>query len=349
MDSNRVVTLCEMAPRDGMQIVNRDCKIPLQERVQLVRLLQEAGLAYIEVGSFVRQDRVPSMQDTPELLQSISRYEGQLAVLVPNLRYYSKHADCQNLDTVALFLASSENYTWLNKGITIEKDLVDARELVSAARKDGRRVRAHLSCAFRDIPSHAPTPAELVCKMCRELLEAGCELVALADTDGRASGADIRRVLGVLAKDTGLQNIGLHLHDRFGLGIAHAMLAYEMGVRTFDTAAAGIGGNKIVRNSVGNVATEELAFHFEGMGISTGIEMERLMKAAHVVRQMTRQVGDPEPPSRILVDDLLSTQLIEEFLGKLPDCFDPQEYISPKLQQFSDEVFRAQEIECDRP
>jgi len=296
------VRICEMAPRDGLQALNRSAALALGVRLELVETLQRAGLPYIEVGSFVSPRVHLSMADTAELMGRVEPGAGQLAALVPNRKYYERFREAPNLDTVALFVSASEEYSLANTRMTIEEALDSASEVAAAARSDGYRLRAHLSGAFRDlIEANRPSSEEAVVAICGRLLEMGCEEVALADTDGRAAPDDIERVSCAALATLGAERIGVHLHDRYGFGLTNAYVAYGAGVRTFDAAVGGIGGSKAVgAGAVGNIATEELVSLFQAMGVETGIDLNVLLEAAGIVGRMAAELGEPPPPSKLL-------------------------------------------------
>ena len=301
------VKIRDVTLRDGMQIVNRQAVIPLDVRLELLDALFAARLPYIEVGSFVSPRRVASMSDTPDLLRSM-QHPGEsieIAALVPNLLYYQELTEVPNVDTVALFVSASEEYSQTNTRMSKEQAFGYAREVAEAARADGRRVRGYLSCAFLDLGdgSRKMDPASIE-RDCRELFEMECETVALSDTSGRATPDDLRRVLRHLEETTGLDGVGVHLHDRYGQGILNSVVAYEAGVRVFDSSIGGVGGNPAVANSVGNIATEELVYLFHQMGVDTGVETEALLQAGELVAQMTEFVGDPFPASKVLTHQL---------------------------------------------
>ena len=299
------IKICDVSLRDGMQVLNRHGVIPLEARLQLVHALIRANVPYIEVGSFVNQRVVPAMGDTPELLRRMPAYDGQIACLVPNLKYYEKLKQAERVNTVALFVSASKDYARKNTRMTIDEAVDAAATVAEAARADGYRLRGYLSFAFRD-PSRSDgrTPVEQVERISRRLVEMGCEAVALSDTDGMASPRDLQSVIGHLRDQLGLEHIGVHLHDRRGLGVTNAYAAYQEGVRIFDASIGGIGGAITVRHSIGNISTEELVCMFDSIGVETGIDVEPLVEAGCRVSQMADFVGDPPPPSRIILDEL---------------------------------------------
>jgi hydroxymethylglutaryl-CoA lyase len=292
------VAICEMAPRDGLQMLNREGNVPRARRVELAATLLRAGFPYVELGSFVHP-RFVAMADFPELLAELDvpdGYAGELAALVPNEKGYERFREAPHLTTVALFVAASEHYAEKNTGMSVEQAMAQAEKVAAAARADGKRLRAHLSAAFRDLtPENRPTDAARVAELTGRLLATGCSCVALADTDGRATRADLERVLGAMGP---LDRIGLHLHDRHGLAIRNAWEAYRLGVRTFDAAVGGIGGNKLLGRAPGNVATEELLEMFHQEDIATGIDRAVVAEALGLVASMARAAGEPDPPSR---------------------------------------------------
>src|SRR3954464_8883370 len=144
------VTICEMSPRDGMQSVNHDCRIPIELRLSLIEALKRARFPYIEAASFVSPKVFPQFADSAELLQRAGTYSRQLAALVPNLKYYEQFKSTPNLNCVAVFLSASDEYSRKNKRISLDDDLADAKQIAIAARANGHRKRAHLSGAFRD-------------------------------------------------------------------------------------------------------------------------------------------------------------------------------------------------------
>ena len=301
------VKICDVTLRDGMQVLNRNALIPVRMRLRLAETLLRARLPYLEVGSFVNPQIVSAMQDTPELFASLRPAAGQqLAALVPKLKYYDQLKLTPNVDTVALFISASESYSLVNTRMSRAEAMKSAREVAAAARSAGYRVRAYLSYAFREMASAlGEMPLATIEELCGELLGMGCEIVALSDTDGRATPADVERVVRHVGETLGLEQMGVHLHDLHGLGLVNSLLAYQLGIRVFDASIGGLGGNKIVENSVGNVATEELVNMFHGMGVETGIDFGFLLRAGRIVVDMANYVGDPAPPSRILADQVV--------------------------------------------
>ncbi len=300
------VRICDVTLRDGMQIVNRDRVVGLEMRLQMLDALYRSGLPYLEVGSFVSPRFIPAMEDTPAMLRAMPHLDTEVAVLVPNIRYYrelEKH-DHEKVNTVALFVSASELYSQSNTRMTKERAFDSAREVAEAARADGFHLRGYLSYSFRDVEGEQAMDTDSVLRDCEALLAMGCSRIILSDTDGRSTPNDIERTVRALAAPIGLPALGVHLHDRFGQGIANALAAYQLGIRTFDSSIGGVGGSKAVKASVGNIATEELVALFDGMGVETGVDPLPLLEAGRLLVQMTEMAGDPLPPSKLLANRL---------------------------------------------
>lgn len=312
-----------MSPRDGLQVVNRSGEIAREDRAALIDDLRRARLPYIEAGAFVSARRVPAMGDTGELLarcaaarpaggeeppRGASAGGSQLGVLIPNLQYYNMfRASGGHADTVAVFVSASEAYSVKNTRMTGKEALDAAVAVVRAARADGYAVRAHVSGAFRDLTEkNRPSREEDVLAVCAPLrAENASMVIALADTDGRAGEVDIARVVGHLKNALGIDHLGVHLHDRGGSALRCARVAFDAGIRVFDGAVGGVGGNPTaLADPVGNVATEGLVALFESLGAETGVDRDALFDAGERIARMTQLVGDPPPPSVLLREEL---------------------------------------------
>lgn len=276
-----------MSPRDGMQSVNRDCRIPIEMRLALIEILKRARFPYIEAASFVSPKVFPQFADSVEVLTRAGPYEaGELAALVPNLKYYEQSKLTPNLNCVAVFLSASDEYSRKNKRISLDEDLSDAKQIAAAAKTNGHSVRAHLSGAFRDLTTeNRETDPRQVARVCKELIDAGCKTIAIADTDGHATTTDMQRIISHLRESNiDIAKIGVHLHDRDGQAIDNARQAFQLGVRTFDSAVGGIGGNRASTDYVGNIATEKLVELFSRSQV--GIDFDALRDAQRLVAEM---------------------------------------------------------------
>ncbi|MBK8915351.1 MAG: hydroxymethylglutaryl-CoA lyase [Phycisphaerales bacterium] len=306
------VQICEMSPRDGLQSLGgpktATRMIPAARKLQLIAALQEAGLPFIEAAAFVNPKVMPQMSDAEEVAAGIRPRPGcELAALVPNLKHYERFR-ASRFDTAAVFVSASEEYSRRNMGVSLDVAMGWAVEVCAAARADQRRLRAHLSGAFQDVITGEPADVATVARVTRTLLEAGCECVALADTNGETHPRLVRDVLRTLTRETDIRRLAIHLHDRCGAALANALAALDEGVRIFDAAVGGIGGSANAvsggRPTAGNIATEELVDMFERMGVATGIHRDALTTAGRIVWDITRETHDPAPPSRLLREQL---------------------------------------------
>ncbi len=299
-----------MSLRDGMQVLNHQLRISLDDRLELVAAIENAGLPYVEVGSFVSHKVMPSMQDTPEMLRRLAGPVERRAVLVPTWRQYQRAHQAGGFGTVALLASASDSYSRLNTRMPCRDALEASCKVGEAASQDGYRLRAYLSYAFREMKDSGggQQPIAHLVAICRRLLEVGCEVIALSDTDGRATPRDIERVIGGLGEALGFAALGVHLHDRYGLGLLNAHVAYRAGVRSFDASLGGVGGNPKIAYAVGNLATEELVLLFDSLGVETGIDRRAVLDAALRIAEMIERTGAPPTTSKLLLNALARQQ-----------------------------------------
>lgn len=314
------VKICEMAPRDGLQYlggpdpVGSGRMIPLASRLRLVEALIDAGLRHIEVAAFVSPAGTPQMALSDEVGRALDpgRTPGlELSGLVPNEKGYERFA-ATRLNVVAIFPSANEAHCRENfYGRSVDEVLAMAGAVAGRARRDGRRLRAHVSAAFQDI-ARETTPSDLdtVVRVSRTVLhDFGCEYLTLADTNGTTNPARIAEVLAAVGDAVGMDRVGVHLHDRYGTGIANAYAAYEQGVRIFDASLGGVGGSAAASRAsgdaggrmVGNIATESLVRLLEGLGMRTGVDVDALVQGAGaILREICAGAGEADPPSVML-------------------------------------------------
>lgn len=319
------VKICEMSPRDGLQYVGGPDAvtagriIPLESRVRLIEALIAAGVRHIEVGAFVSPKGTPQMALTDRLgveLDPGAAAGLELAALVPNEAGYQRFV-ATRLNVVAVFPTASEAHARKNfGGRSVDEVLTLAGEVARRALADGYALRGHVSAAFQDM-AQVTDPSDLatVVRVCRTVLDDfGCAYLTLADTNGTTNPARIGEVLDAVGSALGgLERIGVHLHDRFGTGIANAYAAWLKGVRIFDSSLGGVGGSAAAKalaggngaSMAGNIATESLVAMFEGMGVSTGIDVDALVTGAGpILNDICLAAGDYSPPSGMLRDRL---------------------------------------------
>lgn len=322
MSAASEVKICEMSPRDGLQYLGgKDAVatgrvIPLESRLRLIEAMIAAGVRHIEVGAFVSPKGTPQMAMTDDLGRALSTHvvdRLELAALVPNAAGYERFK-ASGLNVVAIFPTASEAHASKNfGGRTVDQVLTMAGEVSHVALKDGYGLRGHVSAAFQDMATAAAgSDIQTVIRVCRVVLEDfGCEYLTMADTNGTTNPARVGEVLDAVGTALGgLERIGVHLHDRYGTGVANAYAAWEKGVRIFDSSLGGVGGSVAASavgggGMVGNIATESLVAMFEGMGVSTGIDVDALMRdAGAVLQEICEAAGEFAPPSAFLRDRL---------------------------------------------
>lgn len=321
MKGTSAVKLCEMTPRDGLQYLGKASGriVPLEQRVELINAFIGAGVRHVEVGAFVSPTGTPQMALSDELGRHLdpSVAEGlELAALVPNEAGYRRFVETK-LNVVAVFPTASEAHARKNFGNrSVDDVLTLARDVADRARQDGYALRGHVSAAFQDMAVAAESSdLSTVVRVSRFVLEeCGCEYLTLADTNGTTNPARIGEVLDAVGNALGgLDRIGVHLHDKFGTGVANAYAAWLKGVRIFDSSLGGVGGSVAASlvaggsgaHMVGNVATESLVALFEGMGVSTGIDLHNLLTTAGpILHRICVDAGDFAPPSALLRDRL---------------------------------------------
>ncbi|KTS94109.1 hydroxymethylglutaryl-CoA lyase [Pseudomonas parafulva] len=270
------VRLVEVGPRDGLQ--NEAQPISVADKVRLVDDLTAAGLAYIEVGSFVSPKWVPQMAGSAEVFASIDQRPGvTYAALAPNLRGF-EDAAAAGVKEVAVFAAASEAFSQRNINCSISQSLERFEPIIEAARAQGVRVRGYVSCVL-GCPYEGPIRAEQVLPVARALHQMGCYEVSLGDTIGTGTAGDVRRLFEVVAAHVPRAQLAGHFHDTYGQALANVYASLLEGITTFDSSVAGLGGCPYAKGATGNVATEDVVYLLDGLGIETGIDLERLIEA----------------------------------------------------------------------
>ncbi|EYF07946.1 hydroxymethylglutaryl-CoA lyase [Chondromyces apiculatus] len=277
------VSVYEVSPRDGLQ--NESTLISLEGKRRLINALVAAGLRRIEVTSFVSPKWVPQLADAEELARVLRAPEGiTFSALCPNARGLER-ALSAGLSEIAVFLSASEAHNKANINKTIADTLAVFSEIVPPAREAGLLVRAYVSTVWGCPYEGAVDPARVV-KIAEKLLDLGCYQISLGDTIGvgnpRQTREIVRRFLDVMPPE----RFALHMHDTRGTALANVLTALEMGVRDFDASVGGVGGCPYAPGAAGNLATEDLVFMLQSMGISTGIDLDKLIEAGNVAEQV---------------------------------------------------------------
>jgi hydroxymethylglutaryl-CoA lyase len=288
------VTIYEVGPRDGLQA--EKTVIPLQVKLEFIDRLGKAGLAVIEATSFVSARWVPQLADAEELMTGLRRRPGvRYPVLVPNRRGFER-AMAAGADEVAIFVSATETFAKQNLGTTLDGAIEMAAPVVAASRARGLPVRGYVSMCFGD-PWEGRVEPEQPAAVSARLAELGCATISLGDTIGVATAGQIAAVLDrVEAAGVPRNRVALHLHDTYGQALANVLAGLEAGVIEFDSSAGGLGGCPYAKSATGNLATEDLVWMLEGLGIETGVDLGTLVETS---RWLATKLGRPSP-SRVV-------------------------------------------------
>ena len=274
------VKLVDVGPRDGLQ--NEKGAVPAAVKIELVHRLQDAGLTEIEVTSFVSPKWVPQMADAAEVMAGIQRKPGvRYSVLTPNMKGFEAAA-LSKPDEIVVFAAASEAFSQRNINCSIAESIERFRPVVAAARANDIYVRGAISCAV-GCPYEGEVAPERVELVARLLKEIGVQHVGVADTIGVGTPVKVQRAMDAALKHYDINDVSGHFHDTYGQALANTLISLEMGVWQFDTSSAGLGGCPYAKGATGNVATEDVVYLLHGMGIDTGIDLDKLIDAGKFI------------------------------------------------------------------
>jgi hydroxymethylglutaryl-CoA lyase len=286
------VRMVEVGPRDGLQ--NEAQTIPAATKIALIERLVAAGLATVEAGSFVSPRWVPQMADTPAVLAGLERRPGvSYPVLVPNMKGL-EGAIAARVEEIAVFAAASESFSRRNINCSIAESFERFAPVAAAARERGMRMRGYVSCVV-DCPYEGKVAPEAVARVAARLLELGCYEVSLGDTIGTGTPGRIQAMIDAAAAAVPVERLAVHLHDTYGQALANILAALEKGVAVVDSSVAGLGGCPYAPGAAGNVASEDVLYMLDGLGVATGVDLGRLAAAG---RFITAALGR-EPQSRV--------------------------------------------------
>jgi len=277
------VMVYEVAPRDGLQ--NEARLIPTADKVALINALSQTGLRAIEITSFVNPKWIPQLADATEVSRRIERRAGvTYSALVPN-RQGLDAALAAGMKEVAVFLSASETHNKKNVNKTIAATLEAFRETVPPALAAGLKVRAYVSTVY-GCPYEGPVDPARALELCRALRALGCYQISLGDTIGVANPRQVRDVLSRVLVETPSEAVAVHFHDTRGTALANILVAVEMGITTVDSALGGLGGCPYAPGASGNVATEDVVYMLEGMGVRTGVDLDRLIDCSRLASSL---------------------------------------------------------------
>jgi hydroxymethylglutaryl-CoA lyase len=289
-----VVTIYEVGPRDGLQ--NESAIVPVEVKAEFIGRLAAAGLTTIEATSFVHPKWVPQLADAAELIEVLERVPGiRYPVLVPNDRGLDR-ALAAGIGDVAVFASATESFAERNLNRTVAESLTMFQPVVRRAREAGLGVRGYVSMCFGD-PWEGTVPIEQVVSVGRALLEMGCTELSLGDTIGVATPGRVVAVLdGFAAIGTSVDSLAVHFHDTYGQALSNTLTALREGVTVVDASTGGLGGCPYAESATGNLATEDLVWMLNGLGISTGVDLQSLVDTSS---WMAGKLGKPSP-SRVV-------------------------------------------------
>tara|TARA_B110000208_G_scaffold127847_1_gene155493 strand:+ start:721 stop:1644 length:924 start_codon:yes stop_codon:yes gene_type:complete len=270
------VKVVEVGPRDGLQ--NEKTQISAEDKITLIDLLAESGVSYIECGSFVSPKWVPQMATSAAVFEGITRTEGvTYAALTPNMRGF-EGAVAVNANEVAIFGAASEAFSQKNINCSIEESLVRFEPIMAAAKTAGIPVRGYVSCVI-GCPYDGSIEPEKVAEVAEKLFKMGCYEISLGDTTGIGTPASVQKMLQAVSTRVPMAKLAVHFHDTYGQALVNIYTALQMGIKAVDSAIAGLGGCPYAKGASGNVATEDVIYMLNGLGIKTGIDFDKLLKA----------------------------------------------------------------------
>jgi hydroxymethylglutaryl-CoA lyase len=288
-DSVRIV---EVGPRDGLQ--NEKTPVGVADRIAFIEALLGAGLHTIEVGAFVSPKAIPQMVNSDQVLRGVRHHpDGEFHVLVPNEKGYEA-ARAAGARVIAVFASASEGFSRANINCSVAESIERFKPVIARANADGVRVRGYISCVL-GCPFDGEVKPQAVANVADMLWELGCYEISLGDTIGVGTPLKAKRLLRAVAGSVPIAHLAMHFHDTYGQALANLYAGMEEGARVIDSAAGGLGGCPYAPGATGNVATEDVVYMLEGMGIATGVDMPRLVAA---INEISRLIGRP-PVSRV--------------------------------------------------
>jgi hydroxymethylglutaryl-CoA lyase len=276
------VKIVEVGPRDGLQ--NEKETIPAEVKIELVDRLTDAGFANIEAASFVSPKWVPQMATSTEVMAGIKRKPGVIySALTPNMKGFEA-ALAAKADEVVIFGAASEAFSQKNINCSIAESIERFRDVAQAAKQHNIRLRGSISCAF-GCPYQGEVSPESVADVVRRLRDLGCDEIDIADTIGVGTPRHVQKVMGRAAKEFPIGQLSGHFHDTYGQALANIYAAMEVGVSIFHSSVAGLGGCPYAKGATGNVSTEDVLYMMKGLGVDTGIDLDKVVDAGQFISQ----------------------------------------------------------------
>ena len=292
IDMSDPVRIVEVGPRDGLQ--NEKTPVSVAARIAFIEALVGAGLHTVEVGAFVSPKAIPQMIGSDEVLKGVNHHpDSEFHVLVPNEKGYEA-ARAAGARVIAVFGSASEGFSRANINCSVAESIERFKPVIARARADGVKVRGYISCVL-GCPYDGEVKPQAVVDVARVLWDLGCYEVSLGDTIGVGTPRKARQLLRAVAGHLPIAHLAMHFHDTYGQALANLYAGMEEGARVIDSAAGGLGGCPYAPGATGNVATEDVVYMLDGMGIATGVDMSKLVEATN---EISKLLGRP-PISRV--------------------------------------------------
>jgi len=277
------VKIYEVSPRDGLQ--NEKEIIPTDKKIKFIKLLSKTGLQHIEITSFVSPDWVPQLADHNEVANKVNQEQkANYSALVPNLKGF-EDALSANLKEVAVFTAASNTFTQKNINCSIQESIERFKPVLKLANDTNVKVRGYISCAL-GCPYEGEISAEQVTVVADQLYQLGCYEICIADTIGVGTALKAQALIQAVNQSVPINNIAVHFHDTYGQALANIFAALQVGITTVDSSVAGLGGCPYAKGASGNVATEDVIYMMDGLGIETGINLNKLLVASRFISEV---------------------------------------------------------------
>lgn len=277
----RSVRIVEVGPRDGLQ--NEAVVVDAKAKIDLINALAVSGLSVIESGSFVSPKWVPQMATTTDVMAGITRVPGvSYPVLVPNLRGLEAADQAVGIEEIAVFGAASESFSQKNINCSVAESLERFRPVVDGALERGWRVRGYVSCVL-GCPYEGDISPDRVAEVSKALADMGCYEISLGDTVGVGTPIKARTMIEAVAAEVPVERLAAHFHDTYGQALANLLAVMELGVAVIDSSVSGLGGCPYAKGAAGNVATEDVVYMLDGMGIETGVDLNTLCQAGWAI------------------------------------------------------------------
>ena len=285
------VKIVEVGPRDGLQ--NESSTVPAEIKVQLVEKLADAGLVVIESGAFVSPKWVPQMATSAEVFKQINKRPNvSYPMLVPNLKGLELALEA-GVEEIALFAAATETFSQKNTNCSIAESIERFNAVIDQAQAAGMNIRGYISCVL-GCPYEGEVSFDTVSMIAQKLFEKGCYEVSLGDTIGVGTAGQAQQLIEILSKQVPVPQLAAHFHDTYGQALANIHAVMQCGIAVVDSSVAGLGGCPYAKGATGNVATEDVLYMLQGMGIHTGVDMDKLLEAGRFISDFLGR----EPVSR---------------------------------------------------